>query len=212
MLKSCLITLLLFASILPANSQDSIPQPQRKKSTESFWRRVNVGGNVGFTFGSVTGIVISPEVSIRAVNYLYTGVGFTYQYFHQKDYFYNRMTNDFIDYSSSVIGGRVFARYYLRGLFNNFLGNLYPHVEYEYLYYTVPYVYDPAGYILDPYNNPYSPGESAVEINSIFVGAGFSQPIAGRAYLDFLILFNLNDSYLSPYTNPVIRIGFGIGL
>jgi hypothetical protein len=183
-----------------------------KNKQDSFWRRVNVGGNIGFTFGSVTGIVISPEANVRVVNYLYLGLGFTYQYFFQKDYFYNQITKDYYDYSSSVYGGRIYARYYLRSIFKNFLGNLYPHVEYEYLFYTRPYRYDPYGDIIDPYFNHFSPGKTNIEVNSLFVGAGFSQPLAGRAYIDFMILFNLNDSYNSPYTNPIFRVGFGIGL
>jgi hypothetical protein len=189
-------------------------QESAKQKSDDFWRRVNVGGYVSLQIGNVTGIVVSPDMSVRMVDQLYGGVGFTYQYYWYKNYYLDTKTNppEYLNYSASVYGGRIFFRYYLRSLFDNFLGNIFAHAEYEYLYYVRPYKYDPQGYILDPYYNKFSPGKDAVEINSLFVGGGYEQPLGGRAFLDILILFNLNDSYNSPYTNPVFRIGFGVGL
>jgi hypothetical protein len=85
-------------------------------------------------------------------------------------------------------------------------------VEYEYQYYTRPYRFSPGGYIFDPYGNPYIPGKEGVDINSFFVGGGYHQPIGNKAFMDFLLLFNLNESYDSPYSNPIFRLGFGVGL
>ena len=62
------------------------------------------------------------------------------------------------------------------------------------------------------FDNQFSKGNQHNEFNSLFVGAGYSQPLGGRAYLDLLILFNLNDTYNSPYSNPIFRVGFGFGL
>jgi hypothetical protein len=33
----------------------------------------------------------------------------------------------------------------------------------------------------------------------------------GRAFASFAILFNVLDNVNSPYVNPIIRIGFGVG-
>jgi hypothetical protein len=55
-------------------------------------------------------------------------------------------------------------------------------------------------------------GKEKVEINSLFVGGGYRQPISNRVAMDLLILFNLNDSYNSPYSNPIFRLGVGVGL
>jgi hypothetical protein len=203
-----LFTLLFLSSIIaPA-------QQSEKHKSSDFWHRVSVGGYIGLQVGSVTGIVVSPDASIRIVDQLYGGVGFTYQYYWYKNYYtdYNIHPPQYLNYSTSVYGGRIFFRYYLRSLFDNFLGNIFAHTEYEYLYYIRPYKFDPNGNILDPYLNRFSLGKDIVEINSLFVGGGYEQPVGGRAYIDIMILFNLNDTYNSPYSNPVFRIGFGIGL
>jgi len=200
-------------SIAAGFSQDTIPSLSAKpKRPDDFWRRIAVGGNVGLQFGSVTGITISPEVRIRAIDHLYFGIGFIYQYLRYKNYYWDKPNNEYIDFQSNVFGGRIYSRYYLRSLFNNALGNIFAHVEYEYLFYSVPFSYDPNGTIFDPNWNPFSPGKTSIEVNSFFVGAGYSQPVGGRTFIDFLILFNLNDSYNSPYTNPIFRLGVGVGL
>jgi hypothetical protein len=203
----------LFLFFILLSLQSTAQESDRQKS-DDFWRRVSVGGYLSFQFGNVTGIVVSPEASVRLVDQLYGGLGFTYQYYWYKNYYYDTRPNppQWLNYSESVYGGRIFFRYYLRSLFDNFLGNVFAHTEYEYLYYVRPYKYDPRGSIIDPYGNTFSPGQDAVEVNSIFLGGGYSQPIGGRAYLDLMILFNLNDTYNSPYSNPVFRIGFGVGL
>lgn len=48
-------------------------------------------------------------------------------------------------------------------------------------------------------------------ISSSFVGGGYLQEF-GNAFISLMVLFNLNDSELSPYTNPVIRMNFGLNL
>ena len=207
---SCFVAFLLLVYAAPLHSQESTQQ-----KTREFWRRVSVGGNFGFQFGSVTGIVVSPEVRIRAVDQLYFGLGFTYQYLRYKDYYYDIINKDYIDFKSNVYGGRIFTRYYLSSLFDNALGNIFAHLEYEYLTYTRPYISagpPPDGSIADPYGYWYRPGKQRMEFNSVFVGGGYSQPLGGKAFIEFMLLFNLNDSYMSPYSNPIFRLGFGVGL
>ena len=68
------------------------------------------------------------------------------------------------------------------------------------------------GYIYDPYNNKLSPGKTIMSYNSILVGAGYSQPVGGRVFMDMLILFNLNNTAFSLYSNPIFRVGVGVGL
>jgi hypothetical protein len=177
----------------------STPLPNRIKPArpDNFWRRVSVGGWLSVQFGSITGVSVSPEVKVRAVNQLYPGVGFIYQYALYRDYYVDPTTNQWEDYSSSIVGARFFLRYYLSGLVDNFLGNFFAHTEYEYL-----------SYVGHTDNYP----DEVVNINSIFVGGGYKQPISDRAFFDLLILFNLNDTPNSPYTNPIFRFGFGMGL
>jgi len=207
---------LMFLAVTPSTAQDSanIFHPTKPPiPKDNFWRRMSVGGNIGFQFGTITGIMISPEVRIRTFDQLYVGVGFTYQYFLYRDYYWDNLNKEFLDFSSNVFGGRIYLRYYLRSLFSGWAGNIFAHAEYEYMAYLEQYHPDPYnGYIYDPYNNRLSPGQSTISYNSVLIGAGYSQPIGGRVFMDLLLLFNLNDTYYSPYSNPVFRIGVGVGL
>jgi hypothetical protein len=173
---------------------------------------VSVGGNIGFQAGSVTGITIAPEVRIRTVDQLFVGVRFIYEYLYSKHYYYNQKTGENLPYKSSVYGGGIYLRYYLSSIFDSFLGNIFAHVEYEYQFYTQPYYMALNGPIIDPYGATYDYGSTVIELNSFFVGGGYRQPISNKVSLDLLILFNLNDTYNSPYVNPIFRIGVGVGL
>jgi len=192
-------------------------QPTKKLKMprpDNFWRRVSVGGNVGFQFGTITGFNISPEVRIRTIDELYVGVGFIYQYFRVNDYFYDNTNKEYVSYTSNTFGGRIFLRYYLASLLTGWVGNFFAHVEYEYLNYIIPFVYDhPNGRYIDIFTGfHYSKGRDVLEIHSVFIGGGYRQPISNRTFVDFLILFNLNDTPYSPYANPVFRLGVGVGL
>jgi len=48
-------------------------------------------------------------------------------------------------------------------------------------------------------------------VNSVFLGGGYIQRF-GNAFFSLMLLYNFNESVFSPYTNPVIRFNFGIGL
>ncbi len=210
------LLLFFFAMLVSVSSaQDTIASLSSKpQNPDNFWRRVTVGGNLGFQFGTVTGINLSPEVRIRTINQLNVGFRFIYQYYNYKRYFLDTRTNQYLDFKSSVYGGGIYLRYYLSSLFDNFLGNLFAHVEYEYLTYTRPFTQSgppPDGYIRDN-NFWYRPGNQIIGISSIFVGGGYRQPIGNRVSMEFLLLFNINDTYNSPYSNPVFRLGVGVGL
>jgi hypothetical protein len=211
-MKRIIYCFLLSGILITGLSDSSGAQESTAAKSHDFWHRVVVGGNIGLQIGDVTGIIISPEVAVRLVDQLYGGLGFTYQYSSFKNYYYDTKTNQYLNFKQNTYGGKIFFRYYLNSLFDNFLGNFFAHVEYEYLTYTRPYTFNPSGTILDPYANAYSYGNENVEINSLFIGGGYHQPVGGRVFLDFLILYNLNDSYNSPYSNPLFRVGFGVGL
>ena len=207
------VTLFLILYVSYAMAQDTIPSLSSKPDRpDNFWHRVAIGGNIGFQFGSVTGINIAPEIRIRTVDQLYVGLRFIYQYYNYKNYFYNLDTKSYLSYQSNVLGGAVYLRYYLSSLFSSFLANVFAHVEYEYMTYSRPFVSSPRGNIVDPYGLTYIPGKQIIEINSIFVGGGYRQPITDHISFELLLLFNLNDTYNSPYSNPIFRLGVGVGL
>ena len=208
MKRKPILLLLLFVLF----SQISFGQEAQKKKNHDFWHRVSVGGNLGVEFGSITSISLSPEVMIRVVDQFHLGTGFSYDYIKSKNYFWDNPNQQYLDFKANVYGGRIFARYYLRSLLDNAFGNLFAHLEYEYLYYTRPFEQDPHGTIFDPYGYPYKRGKDILEISSLFIGVGYEQPITDWAFVDIIILYNVNETYTSPYSNPVFRLGFGFRL
>ena len=148
-----------------------------------FKDRIYFGGNLGLQFGTQTYIDISPLVGYKLTETVSAGVGITYIYYKYKD--------SYNTYSTSIYGSRVFGRY----LFTN---NLFAHAEVELLNMEL---YDVN--INDYYRK---------NIISPFVGGGYIQRFSNNAGLYLLLLFNLNDSAESPYTNPIIRIGFNLGI
>lgn len=88
-------------------------------------------------------------------------------------------------YSTNIYGGSIFARAFI-------FENLFAHSEIEKLYLKWS----------DGYN---------YDLTNIYVGGGYSQRLGGNAFANILVLYNLNDSPYSPYGNPIIRGGIGIG-
>jgi len=87
-------------------------------------------------------------------------------------------------------GGSLFAR-------QRFLKMLFAHAEYEVLSIE--------------YNNVQNE-KFRMTINSLFLGGGLYQQMGGRGFATIAILYNVLETKYSPYSNPVIRIGFGVGL
>lgn len=104
-------------------------------------------------------------------------------------YAYYEEKNQFFNYSTSMYGGGVYTQYF-------FLNYFVAHAEYELLN-------------LDDFRPPFE----RVNIHSIFVGGGISSRIgAGGSFFNILLLYNLNETYNSPYSNPYLQIGVGIGM
>ena len=74
--------------------------------------------------------------------------------------------------------------------------NLFAHAEVEVLNMEVPEIYR---YVRK-------------NVTSVFLGGGYRQMLGERASVNILFLYNVNESRYSPYRNPVLRIGFGIGI
>lgn len=132
--------------------------------------RFFVGGGVGFGFGDVDWVEISPLVGYRPVPQFDFGLELTYRW---SDYgWYGQ------DFSTSDYGFTLFADYYIwRGVFAR--------GEYEYLSYELPE--------LDGSTN--RAGYDAFKL-----GGGYMLPIGGAAALYFTALYDFGyDSEDSPY-------------
>ena len=103
-------------------------------------------------------------------------------------YQYYSIKDRFYKFETNVFGGRVFARY----LFTDYL---FAHAEYEYLNleafdFVIP---------------------RRVDVTSILGGVGYIQRLGPNAAITGILLYNFTESYYTPYTNPIIRIGVNLG-
>jgi hypothetical protein len=142
------------------------------------------GGGFGLQVGSVTLIELSPMIGYKVTPKFGVGVSPSYKYYRYQDYY-----NPNAHLQSNVFGGSVFARYII-------FQNVFAHAEYESLFYNTKIT----GSLPEK-----------TQYNSVLIGGGYQQNIGGNAGMYILVLWNLNDTPDSPYTNPVIRVGFNVG-
>ena len=193
-LLSLFSTFLLFFYVFATQIAVAQEAPQTNKAR--FTDKIFFGGGLGLQFGSITVIDVSPVVGYRVTEKFETGLGFTYKYYNYKDYFFDNNTGIGYDLKSNILGGSVFARYHI-------LENVFLHAEFE----SLRYKYDDY-YTIGPllYKE-----QQIANINSVFVGAGYRQRISQGSYFFIMALWNLTEDAMSPYTNPVLRMGVVFG-
>jgi len=186
-LKRRVLSISLLGLILILASKIVIGQNYEEKPNPkgSFASHLFFGGGLGLQFGSMTLIEISPLVGYKITPKFSIGISPTYKYYHYNDYY-----GPNLDLKTNVFGGSIFSRYFI-------FENVFAHVEYEMLAYNT----EVPGYPTT--RNQY---------NSFFVGGGYNQRIGGSSAMYILLLWNLNDTPDSPYVNPIVRVGFSVGL
>jgi len=187
----------------------SAQNPYQKKPLAS---RLLFEGIVGLQFGTITAIEVSPMIGYKVTNSFVAGIGFTYQYSNYPNFYLNLENGDLVDRKVNIFGGRLFGRYYFAEWFEGLLGGLFLHGEYEHLVYSRNFTEDRNGKYVDIYGIPYSIGDQKVTVPGVLIGGGLQQSIGGRGYTSILILYNLNETKDTPYSNPIFRIGFGVGI
>lgn len=180
----CMV-LLFLAGLLTSKHASSQYYGGEKTAKPSFASHLFFGGGLGLQFGSMTLIEVSPLVGYKVTPKFSVGISPTYKYYHYNDYY-----GPSLDLKTNVFGGSLFSRYVI-------WENLFAHVEFE----TLAYNTEVPGYPI-----------TREQFNSFFVGGGYNQPIGGNSAMYILALWNLNDTPDSPYVNPVIRVGFSVGL
>jgi hypothetical protein len=168
-------------------AQDSIVKPPPLKKNHDILERIDFGGYLGATFGDIIYIEVSPLASYRITEKFHAGLGLTYMYYSEN--------GPYGHYSSSSYGGSIFARYFV-------WRDLFLHLEYAPLYRPdfIPY----------PYPSPNVPESPWAQ--DVLIGGGYRQWVGDKAFMSLMFLWNVNETVYSPYVNPIIRIGFGIGL
>ena len=165
------------------------------------WRdRVFFGGTFGLVLGTETSIEISPITGYRITPRWLAGIGGTYEYHRSVLKYYlpgqSSLTKEV--FSTSIYGGSLFTEFTLLKNFPSQGLSIFAHAEYEGLslekqYFELPQPNDKTGRFL---------------MSSALFGGGLRQYLGGRSSMYFLVLYNANQADLSPYSNPVIRIGF----
>lgn len=149
-----------------------------------------VGGMLGGSISSYGGsFEIAPIIGYKLTPAFSVGTRLTYIYSSYKD------SNIGKRYNLNDYGAGLFARY-------QFYKFLFGQVEYEALSLELP-----------PYYALTLGEDSRQWINSLFIGGGIIQPMGGRGFASIAIMFNLLESEKSSYvySNPIIRVGFGVG-
>ncbi len=144
--------------------------------------RLFFGGDLGFQFGSYTIINFSPLIGYRLTERWAIGTQIKYNFIQIKA----------LNVSTSIYGTSVFATYNLNK--NFFLRNEFEWLSLESKYFN---------YIIYPEHERFS-------LYNIYLGGGYRTPIGQRSYLNLMLLWNINDSHLNPYENPIIRVNVEI--
>jgi len=184
-MKLILIYLVLFVLTTHTNAQDSLyaSPPEQEKPKTALKDKIYYGGYVNLSFGSYTVVGVEPMIGYKLTPKLSAGIKINYTY--------TSSNYSGTKYTSSSYGGSIFARYRV-------IPPLYAHVEY-------------AAYNYEFYYDPVEPTREWVPF--LFVGAGYSQKMGGRAWVNFQVLFDVLQSSKSPYNDwePFYSVGVGVG-
>jgi hypothetical protein len=184
-------TILMIAGIITIISRINAQTVKEEKPT--FLDKLFFGGNIGLQFGTLTHIEISPIVGYWITPRVSAGFGISYQYYREK-----LATT----YTTHMYGGRIFSTLILVKDLNESFGlpmngGIIGHIEFESLSLESKYFA-----VMNPGN------KTRFYLNSVFIGGGYRQSLGQRSATYIMVLWNLNETANTIYTNPVIRIGF----
>jgi len=194
-MRNLLTTALLFVVMLLTVNQgfcqyyETLPA---KKPSRWFF-----GGNFGISAGSVTYIEVAPQVGYRLTPKLAVGSGLKYQYFND-----SREDNGLPNFETHVYGLNLFSTYSLVDNLDETLGisgigGILLQAEYEGLSLERRY-----------FDYPTFPNGGRMWLSNYLVGFGLRQPLGERSSINILVLWSIDPPKVSPYSNPIIRIGF----
>jgi hypothetical protein len=183
-----LLVMMTFVSAMQAQEQ---PESDDRKGkfflVPEFW----------LSFGSRTYIEVAPMVGYHIFDRLVVGLGPHYIFQSQKATSYYPYA-----YQTHVFGLKGFARFALITHAEEFLpinlfSDLFVHAEYEGMSLEKEYYY-----------SPNYPEDGRFIYQAFLVGGGFNQRLGMYSSISFMVLWNLNESSRSPYSNPIFRLGF----
>ena len=159
--------------------------------------RLFFGGNFGLQLGTVTNIEVSPIIGYKVTPRFSSGIGIRYEYY--KD---SRNIPGYIPFETNILGGSLFSRYILIQSIEEVIGlglnaSILVQAEYEILSLEKQY-----------FEVPSTLEDGRFPLQSVLIGGGLYQPVGRRSGLVLMVLWNLNQTASSPYSNPIIRLGF----
>lgn len=178
------ILALLFPLALKAEEDEDVKElPTRE--------RIFLGGNIGLQISNInTMVVVSPIIGYRLTSRLSPGIGLTYQYYRDSGW----ANQSGFSAVTHIYGGSAFARYRI-------FPQLFAHVEFEALNLD-----SQMGFRTEPDR------DSRFWEYNYFVGGGYRAFLGGRTHINLMLLYNLNNSSVVYYQNPIFRIGVDVRL
>jgi hypothetical protein len=151
---------------------------------------------VWLSFGTRTYIDLAPMIGYHVMDRLAIAFGphYIFQTQNANSYYPNA-------YQTHAYGLKGFARFSLITNAEEFLpinlfSELFVHAEYEGLSLE-------KAYYVPPYNET-----GRYIYNGFLVGGGLSQRVGIHNSVSFTILWDINELTVSPYSNPIFRVGF----
>ena len=162
-----------------------------KEEPPPFKERLFFGGSLGLQFGTITDIEISPIVGLWVLPRVAIAAGPNYRFYKSK------LSNVWTD----IYGGRFYTELVVIQDINSIIPvgihtGIFLHIEDEFLSLQSSFWKNP----------PYA--SNRFWVNTILAGAGISQQMGRRSALNIMVLWALNESLYSLYSNPEIRFSF----
>jgi hypothetical protein len=182
---TCILLIVIFASFSAVYGQKT------RSETPPLSERLFFGGSLGLQFGTITDIEISPIIGLWILPRVAIATGPNYRFYKSK--LYNVWTD--------IYGGRFYTEFVVIKDINSIIPvgihtGIFLHVEDELLSLQSSFWKNP----------PYA--SNRFWVNTVLAGAGISQQMGRRSALNIMVLWALNESLFSLYSNPEIRFSF----
>jgi hypothetical protein len=160
-----------------------------KEPTPPLKERIFYGGNFGLQFGTITDIQVSPVIGLWLLPRINVAAGPNYRYY--KDRFDN----------TNIYGGKAYVEFVAVKDLNSVIPvgvntGIFFHLEDEFLSLESSFWKNP------PYLS------ERFSINTVLAGGGISQQMGRRSSMNIMVLWALNETDYSIYSNPEFRISF----
>jgi hypothetical protein len=165
------LALLLLAPSALGQQETSAPPRQPSPFGGERW---TFGGYVGFGFGTVNWVSVSPEVGYFVAERLWTGASGYFQFTNDTSY-----TPDF---NTTNYGFGLFARYF-------FFGRAYAAAQWNWSSVEV---------------RSFGADASRENRSSFYLGGGYAQPLGGNTALLIEVLYDLTGNAVGLYGSPLV--------